>query len=178
MNIRTPPGPPEGPLQPSERDNRTWSAPRPSTSWRSVLTHAGAALAGLFVGVLIGMTGNSSADKATPSATVTMTTTTTHEATATTSVSTRPSADKVAADGFPGDGTYVVGNDITPGTYRSDGPQGGLITSCYWARLSSTSGEVNDIIANGATSGQTTVTIATTDKAFTTTGCKSWKKTG
>lgn len=124
--------------------------------------------------MLIGITGNPKADKAAPSATVTTTATATHEATA----STPPSVGKVAADGFPGDGTYVVDSDIKPGTYRSDGPQGGLITSCYWARLSSTSGETNDIIANNATSGQTTVTIAATDKAFTTTGCKAWKKIG
>lgn len=174
MNSWNPPGPPEGPLQPSGRDHRTWSAPRSAVSRRSVFTHGGAALLGLFVGVLIGVNGNSSADKAVPSATVTTTATTTSKATA----STLPSADKVAADGFPGDGTYVVGSDIKPGTYRSDGPQGGLVTSCYWARLSSTSGETTDIIANNATSGQTTVTIAATDKAFTTAGCKAWKKTG
>ena len=52
------------------------------------------------------------------------------------------------------------------------------MTSCYWARLSGTSGEAKDIIAHNATNGQTTVTIAATDKAFTTTGCKAWKKTG
>ncbi|MGW3286981.1 hypothetical protein ACWDR3_20320 [Streptomyces sp. NPDC001002] len=71
-----------------------------------------------------------------------------------------------------------MSEEIKPGTYRTDGPQGGLITSCYWARLSSTSGEFKDIIANGSTEGQTTVTIASTDKAFTTTGCKTWQKVG
>ncbi|MFD9444196.1 hypothetical protein ACFWBR_37915 [Streptomyces sp. NPDC060006] len=90
----------------------------------------------------------------------------------------RPPPRRRSWDGIPGDGTYVVGSDIKPGTYRSEGPQGGLAPSCYWARLSSTSGEAKDIIANDATSGQTTVTITATDKAFTTTGCKAWKKTG
>ena len=70
----------------------------------------------------------------------------------------------------------MVGKDIQHGTYRTDGPQGGLITPCYWARLSGTSGEFKDIIANGNTEGQTTVTIASTAKAFTTTGCKTWEK--
>ncbi|MEU6230453.1 twin-arginine translocation signal domain-containing protein [Streptomyces sp. NPDC047042] len=174
MNSRTPPGPPEGPLQRRDRDERIWSGPRPAASRRSFLTHAGVALVALFVGVLIGVTGNSSADKAAPSAAVTTTATTTHTAAA----GKHPSADKVLADGIPGDGTYVVGSDIKPGTYRSEGPQGGLVTDCYWARLSSTSGEAKDIIANANTGGQTTVTIAATDKAFTTTGCKAWKKTG
>ncbi|MFJ4788333.1 hypothetical protein [Streptomyces sp. NPDC088794] len=174
MNSRTPPGPPEGPLQSSGRNDTAQPAPYPARSRRSILTHAGAALVGLFVGVLIGVTSNSSNDNAAPSATVTATETATRMAVA----SSAPSGHKVPADGIPGDGTYVVGSDIKPGTYRSKGPQGGLITSCYWARLSSTSGEVKDIIANNATSGQTTVTIAATDKAFTTTGYKAWKKIG
>ncbi|WP_405739819.1 hypothetical protein OG885_38055 [Streptomyces sp. NBC_00028] len=165
MDSRTPPGPPDGPLQPQGHNDTT----RPARSWRSVLTHAGAALLGLLLGVLIGLTGNLNADKAAPSAA-----TGTEMAIA----SDQPSADKVPSDGIPGDGTYVVGSDIKPGTYRSDGPQGGQTTSCYWARLSGTSGEAKDIIANEGTSGQTTVTIAATDKAFTTMGCKPWKKIG
>ncbi len=171
MDSRTPPGPPDGPLQPPGRSTaeRPPESPRPR---RSFLTHAAAALLGLLVGVLIGLTGNPDADKADPSATVTATATTTQ----TTNAGSASSGDDASADGIPGDGTYDVGSDIKPGTYRSQGPQGGLITSCYWARLSNTSGEVKDIIANDSTSGQTTVTIAPTDKAFTTTGCKPWKK--
>ncbi|WP_019073257.1 hypothetical protein [Streptomyces hokutonensis] len=170
MDSRTPPGPPEGPLH-SQGHRDISRLPR---SWRRFLTHAGAAVIGLFIGVLIGLTGNPNADKASPSATVTATTTALQTVRATGS----PAVDKVPADGIPGDGTYVVGSDIKPGTYSTKGPQGGLITSCYWARLSSTSGEVKDIIANNATSGRTTVTISASDKAFTTTGCKPWKKTG
>ncbi|MDH6513724.1 hypothetical protein M2163_009304 [Streptomyces sp. SAI-135] len=170
MDSRNPPGPPEGPLQPQGRHGTA----RPSRSWRSILTHTGTALVSLLVGVLIGLTGNPNTDKASPSATVTTTATATQIAAG----NSQPSASKVPSDGIPGDGTYVVGSDIKPGTYRSEGPQGGLVTSCYWARLSSTSGEAKDIIANDATSGQATVTIAATDKAFTTTGCKAWKKSG
>ncbi|MFJ6707350.1 MULTISPECIES: hypothetical protein [unclassified Streptomyces] len=127
MNSQHPPGPPDGPLQPPDRGDRTQSTPRSARSRWRILTHASAALVGLFVGVLIGVTSNSSANKTAPSATVTATATTTRVATDNT-----PSAvGKVSSDGFPGDGTYVVGNDIKPGTYRSAGPQGGLITSCY-----------------------------------------------
>ncbi|UIX29555.1 hypothetical protein [Streptomyces sp. GQFP] len=172
MNSRTPSGLPDGPLQLPDPGDGTQSASRPERSHWKILTHAGAALVGLLVGVLIGVTSNSSTNKAAPSATVTTTATAMRAATD----NTASAAGKVSSGEFPGDGTYVVGNDIKPGTYRSEGPQGGLIASCYWARLSSTSGELKDIIANNATSGQTTVTIAATDKAFNTTGCKAWKK--
>ena len=43
---------------------------------------------------------------------------------------------------IPGSGIYLVGDDIKPGTYRSEGSR------CYWARLSGTSGELEHIIAN------------------------------
>ena len=39
---------------------------------------------------------------------------------------------------FEGDGIYQVGTDIKPGTYVSAKPDSG---NCYWARLSSDSGE-------------------------------------
>ncbi|HEX6354777.1 hypothetical protein [Actinophytocola sp.] len=53
-----------------------------------------------------------------------------------------------------GDGPYLVGTDITPGEYKSDGPgPGGM---CYWARLSDSAG--NDIIANNLTEGPTRLT--------------------
>ena len=122
--------------------------------------------------MLIGVVGGSGTDKAASSATVTTTATIPLAATD----STPSPVGKVSSGGFTRDGTYVVGNDIKPGTYCGAGLQGGLITSCYWVRLSSISSELKDIIANGSTSGETTVRIATTDKAFTTAGCKAWKK--
>lgn len=67
------------------------------------------------------------------------------------------------------DGTYIVGVDIAPGTWRS--PGGNL---CYWERLSGFSGEVGDIIANGVPGGQAIVTIASTDVGFSTSGCGEW----
>jgi len=71
-----------------------------------------------------------------------------------------------------GDGTYVVGTDIEPGTYKAT-PSG----QCYWARLSSTADE-SDIIANHLASGPTTVTISNTDAAFLTNRCGAWTKVG
>jgi len=70
------------------------------------------------------------------------------------------------------DGTWRVGADIKPGTYRAAGGEG-----CYWARLRNFSGE-NDIISNSFTGseGQATATIKPTDKGFKTAGCGTWTK--
>ncbi len=71
-----------------------------------------------------------------------------------------------------GAGTHLVGADIQPGTYRAQVTGAG----CYWARLSGTSGTFQDIIANEfVTEGSTIVTIAATDKAFTSEGCGQWE---
>ena len=75
-----------------------------------------------------------------------------------------------------GPGTHVVGRDIQPGEYRTDGPSGG--TACYWARRSDTTGSLESIIANDNPGGATTVTILPTDGAFETKRCKEWVKVG
>jgi len=82
---------------------------------------------------------------------------------------------QAAANTISGDGIYLVGPDIAPGTYRSAGPLDGF---GYWARLSDTSGTLDGIIANGNPSGPTVVTIRASDKAFETTGMQDWKKIG
>ena len=66
-----------------------------------------------------------------------------------------------------GDGMYIVGTDIAPGTWRSDAPQG-----CYWARLRGFSGQMGDLIANG----NGIVTIAPSDKGFRSKRCGTWSK--
>lgn len=73
---------------------------------------------------------------------------------------------------IPGDGVFLVGEDIKPGTYRSNADGG----YCYWARLSGLSGELDDIIANGNPTGPTVVTISSSDEAFETNGCGEWKR--
>lgn len=75
------------------------------------------------------------------------------------------------AASFPGDGTYEVGVDVKPGTYKSAKPASG---NCYWARLKGDSGQLADIIANNNSSGPSVVTIKSTDKVFQTTGCEDW----
>ena len=78
---------------------------------------------------------------------------------------TRPSS---VASSF-GNGTWIVGADITPGTYRSAGG-----SNCYWERLKGFGGTLDEIIANDNASGPTIVTIAATDKGFSSARCNRW----
>lgn len=83
------------------------------------------------------------------------------------------SAEKAQKANSFDNGTFVVGMDIQPGTYRTSGGDG-----CYWARLSDLSGSTDSIVANDNVSGQTTVTIAATDKGFESDRCDTWTKVG
>ena len=69
------------------------------------------------------------------------------------------------------DGTYFVGSDIEPGTYRSSGSSG-----CYHARLGGFSGGSEELIANEVTDAPSIVTIEPTDKGFLSRRCGSWTK--
>lgn len=70
-------------------------------------------------------------------------------------------------------GIHLVGRDINPGTYQA--PGGSL---CYWERLSGTSGEFDDLIANDLPSGTAIVTISGSDVAFKSEDCGTWTKIG
>ncbi|RVW02530.1 hypothetical protein EF834_13325 [Rhodococcus spongiicola] len=72
-----------------------------------------------------------------------------------------------------GSGVHLVGVDINPGTYRAAGGN-----YCYWERLSGTSGEFDDLIANGGVEGAVVVTISPSDVAFSSSGCGTWSKAG
>ncbi|HVB25786.1 MAG TPA: hypothetical protein VNG51_27865 [Ktedonobacteraceae bacterium] len=69
------------------------------------------------------------------------------------------------------DGIYIIGTDITPGTYKNTGA-----TGCYYARLSGFGGTIDNIIANNNVDTATIVTIAPTDKGFESNGCGTWTK--
>ena len=69
------------------------------------------------------------------------------------------------------DGTYIVGTDIEPGTYRSSGSSG-----CYYARLSGFSGGLENLIANDNTDAPAVVEIAPTDAGFESKRCGTWTK--
>jgi hypothetical protein len=70
---------------------------------------------------------------------------------------------------IPGDGTFLVGTEVRPGTYRSDAPSSGM---CYWARLNGS--DEFDIIDNDLSEGQSVVEIRSTDRFFETKGCEEW----
>ena len=59
------------------------------------------------------------------------------------------------------DGTYRVGTDIVPGTYRSAGPSPEGASDCYWARLSSL--DENHIIDSNISTGPQVVAIQPSD---------------
>lgn len=69
-----------------------------------------------------------------------------------------------------GDGTFKVGSDIKPGTYRTRSGSAG----CYFARLKDFSGGVDSIIANANTDDPAIVTIAASDVGFQSTNCGTW----
>lgn len=69
------------------------------------------------------------------------------------------------------DGIYIVGVDIEPGRYRSEGGSMG-----YWARLSGFTGGFDDIIANGNPDGSTIIEISESDSGFESNGNGTWTK--
>jgi hypothetical protein len=76
-------------------------------------------------------------------------------------------ASKRAIDG---DGIYIVGTDILPGTWRSTGGK-----DCYWARLRGFTGVNEELLANDIVNVATTVTILPGDVGFETNRCGSWR---
>lgn len=71
-----------------------------------------------------------------------------------------------------GDGTYMVGTDVAPGTWRSSGGS----DLCYSARLKGFGGTLSSIIANDVGKTGMIVTIHSTDKGFSSSGCGTWTK--
>lgn len=70
-----------------------------------------------------------------------------------------------------GEGTYIVGVDIAPGQYASEGTSG-----CYWARLRDFTGGLRSILANDNASGRAIVQIAKSDRGFQSSGCGTWSR--
>lgn len=75
------------------------------------------------------------------------------------------------ANRFAGEGTYLVGTDIKPGTYKAAANSG-----CYWARLSSLN--TSDIIDNNNSDGPVVIEVRSTDKALEVAGCAEFNKVG
>lgn len=69
------------------------------------------------------------------------------------------------------DGVYLVGIDIEPGTWRTDG----TASSCYWARLRNLTGN-DDIIANNIGQGPAIMTLLASDTAVEFSRCGTWTR--
>jgi hypothetical protein len=91
---------------------------------------------------------------------------------ATTSELAQGSHAKNAAAAYPhfSDGIHVVGQDVSPGTYRTRVGSPG----CYYARLAGFDGTSEDIISNENTDAPAVVTISPADKGFESHGCGIW----
>jgi hypothetical protein len=64
-------------------------------------------------------------------------------------------------------GTYLIGSDIQPGTYRGQAGSD-IMESCYWERLRSVSGDFDSILANDNATGQFYVQVLPSDFALNT----------
>lgn len=70
---------------------------------------------------------------------------------------------------IPGEGLYVVGQDVKAGTYRTAGPSG---RPCYYAIKNGTGADA-DILDNNIIEGAGSVTIKD-GQVFETKGCQDW----
>lgn len=71
-----------------------------------------------------------------------------------------------------GDGVWVVGQDIDPGTYRLKEPVGG---DCYWG-ITKTGSNGSDIIQNGIPGGGFPRVNLSEGQDFETKRCGEWVK--
>lgn len=140
------------------------------------LTYSLTAFVALLLGIVIGSSDEAGTNAAGPRPTITVTEME-DAALADTVAETEP--EQTAEESgplttVPGDGQYLVGEEIKPGTYKTSGTDG---FTCYWARLKDASGEFGAIIANGNVSGQTRVALKK-GEYFETKGCQDWKRVG
>jgi hypothetical protein len=68
-----------------------------------------------------------------------------------------------------GEGTWQVGTELRPGTYRATAD-----ASCSWARLGEPIGTLEQTLGSAVGAGPRLVTIGRKDLAFRSTGCGRW----
>lgn len=83
--------------------------------------------------------------------------------------------EQAARPALSGDGSYQVGKDIKPGTYRTTGNTDGM---CYWERARDASGEIDSLLANDNVTGTGYATVKATDKLFKSRDCEDWEAVG
>jgi hypothetical protein len=133
-----------------------------------------AALALIGIGTAIGSTsagssGASAGSSPAPAATVTVPGA---APTVTATVTAKPAVPDKST--MSGDGVFVIGQDITPGTYHTTGAVNGSDGNCYYALLSSTN--TSDIIDNNNVTGPATITVGPGVKAVDISGCEMWSR--
>jgi hypothetical protein len=90
---------------------------------------------------------------------------------------TKTVTDTVTATPPPGpkaeftDGLFLVGVDVQPGTYRTEGPNGTNAGGCYWSR----SDARGDLIQNGVVNEQGSVTVRKGER-IDSAGCLLWRR--
>ena len=77
-------------------------------------------------------------------------------------------ADAQASNRYITPGTHLVGSEVTPGTYISEGD----IENCYWARQDDSGNVIENNFVPSAR--RVRVTIEASDYGFDSTGCGSW----
>ena len=80
-----------------------------------------------------------------------------------------PLADAISEISSVPDGTWLVGEEVTPGRYVAPGGE-----DCYWERLSDFSGEIDGVVSNYFGPGRQEVEIETSDVGFQTLDCGDW----
>lgn len=177
---------PDGPTPYYPPPGQGWQPPAPPSPSKPKsgiprwVIPVGVGVLALFIGVGIGSSGGSSAEAnkttaaaAKPAATVTATATKTSVSTVT---ATPPPPTATVTTTFTpqpvvafNDGLFVIGKDIQPGRYSTQGSPG---SPCYWARLSSLN--TSDIIDNNFSEGPQTVEVIAGDVALSTRGGCAW----
>lgn len=145
---------------------------------RGVAAGRGLAIWGLILGLLAALAGigrSSGSEAARPSSASTTSTTTANAAPAR---ATQQPAASLPPGAIPGDGTFLVGTEVQPGTYRSTGAKEGFFEFCSWTRLRDTTGNSGSTIAFGTANANEPmiVTIQPSDAAFKTSGCEPFVK--
>jgi hypothetical protein len=144
------------------------------------------AVGGLVLGIILGASGggsddpkpaaNTAAAAATPAPTVTVTAPAAAAAPAPTVTVTAaapapaPAAEPAGAKTTVGNGQWLVGSDVEPGTYKSPATDGGL---CY---ADTNDGEGNINQQEVTPEGPTVITVSKKDKVFKVNGCEDFVK--
>lgn len=135
-----------------------------------VLTVAGVVVTA--VAAIVGTVASSNTTEDTPPVTPRVTVTATQFETKTitqTVTATPPSGPRAEFS----DGLFRVGQDVQPGTYKTEGPNGGNAGGCYWSRTAASGA----VIQNGVVNEAGTITVRA-GESIDTAGCLPWRRAG